>query len=206
MGAFDILPAMSLVRAVDLVAPHCDIVERLIDVPPSARIRGWYFKSMLAVLQRHDRLLAYEDYFPDETWSALGMHPLADYLVRLAVAGALITTPARLHEGIFEISRQNATAFVSSLLGRVLVRILARDPVRLTQQGLAARRQSTTYGTWEIRRPGPREVQMIYRGEYMWIESAIAGAAAGTFESCGVKADVRTQLDDKYNGATTIRW
>lgn len=197
---------MSLVRAVDLVAPHCDVVERLGDVPPSARIRGWYFKSMLAVLERHGRLTAYQDYFPDESWSALGTHALSDYLVRLAVAGALVTTPARLHEGIFEISRQNATAFVSSLVGRVLVRILARDPVRLTQQGLAARRQSTTYGTWEIRRPGPREVQMIYRSEYMWIESAIAGAAAGTFESCGVKADVQTVLDGKYNGVTTIRW
>lgn len=197
---------MSLVRAVDLVAPHCDIVERLGDVPPSARIRGWYFKSMLAVLQRHERTAAYEDYFPDESWSALGMHPLGDYLVRLAVAGALLTAPQRLHEGIFEISRQNATAFVSSLVGRVLVRILSRDPVRLTQQGLSARRQSTTYGTWEIRRPGPRQVQMIYRNEYMWIESAIAGAAVGTFESCGVKADVQTVLDDKYNGATTIHF
>ena len=197
---------MSLVRAVDLVAPHCDIVDRLGDVPPSARIRGWYFKSMLAVLQRHDRLAAFQDYFPDESWSALGMHPLGDYLVRLAVAGALVATPARLHEGIFEISRQNATAFVSSLVGRLLVRILSRDPVRLTEQGLSARRQSTTYGTWQIRRPGPREVQMVYRGEYMWIESAIAGAAAGTFESCGVTADVRTALEDKYNGVTSIRW
>jgi len=197
---------MSLATAVALVAPHCDLVDRLGDVPASARLRGWYFKSMLAMLQRHGRLAAYQDYFPDETWSALGMHPLGDYLVRLAVAGALLTTPARLHEGIFEISRQNATAFVASLLGRVLVRILARDPVRLTQQGLAARRQSTTYGTWEIRRPGPRELQMVYRSEYIWIESAIAGAAAGTFESCGVEADVQTVLDDKYNGATTIRW
>ena len=62
------------------------------------------------------------------------------------------------------------------------------------------------YGKWEMRRPGPREVQMLYRGEYMWIESAIAGAAAGTFESCGVKADVKTVLEDKYNGVTTIRW
>ena len=197
---------MSLVRAVDLVAPHCDIVARLVDVPPSARLRGLYFNSVLNVLRRRGRLAAYQDYFPDEQWSSLGFHPLGDYLVRLALGGALLATPARLHEGIYEITRQNATAFASSLLGRVLVRILSRDPVRLTQQGLAARRQSMDYGKWEMRRPGPREVQMIYRGEYMWIESAVAGAAAGTFESCGVKADVKTVLEDKYNGVTTIRW
>jgi uncharacterized protein (TIGR02265 family) len=161
---------------------------------------------MLAVLRRHDRLAAYEAYFPDEEWSSLVMHPLADYLVRLGVAGALLESPERLHQGIREITRQNATAFASSLMGRVMLRILSRDPVRLTQQGLAGHRQSMNYGKWEMRRPGPREVQMIYRSEYMWIESAIAGAAAGTFESCGVTADVQTVLEDKYDGVTTIRW
>jgi len=197
---------MSLVRAVDLVAPHCDLVARLVDVPPSARLRGLYFNSMLSTLRLRGRLDAYEDYFPDESWSSLGYHPLGDYLVRLAVAGALLTTPPRLHEGIFQITHEHATAFASSLLGRVLVRILAHDPVRLTQQGLAARRQSMAYGKWEMRRPGPRELQMIYRSEYMWIESAVAGAAVGTFESCGVKADVKTVLEDRYNGVTTVRW
>ncbi|HEY4184269.1 MAG TPA: TIGR02265 family protein [Polyangia bacterium] len=193
-------------RAIALIAPHCDIIERLNDVPPSARVRGWYFKSVMNLLRRHDRLAAFASYFPDARRSSLTFYPLGDYLVRLAVAGAMVTSPERLHDGIFEIARQNAASFASSLLGRVMLRVLDRDPVRLTQQGLAARRQSTTYGEWSIRRPGPTEIEMVYRGEYMWIESAVGGAAAGTFEMCGVKAQIETVLTDRYNGSTLVRW
>jgi uncharacterized protein (TIGR02265 family) len=193
-------------RALELIAPHCDIVERLNDVPPSARVRGLYFKSVLGVLRRLGRLGPFEEYFPGERWSSLTFYPLSDYLVRLAVAGAVVTSPKQLHEGVFNITRENAAAFASSLLGRVMVRILDRDPVRLTEQGLAARRQSTTYGEWELKRPGPLEIEMAYHAEYMWIESAIAGAATGTFESCRVKPELRTVMKDKYNGATLIRW
>jgi uncharacterized protein (TIGR02265 family) len=188
------------------VAPHSDIVERLRDVPPSARVRGLYFKSVGNVLREFGKLAAFEEYFPAERHSSLTFYPLADYLLRLAVAGALTRTPGELHEGIREITRQNSTAFASSLLGRVLIRILDRDPIRLTEQGLAARRQSTTYGGWQLVRRGPSQIEVIYRGEYLWIESAIAGAAMGTFESCRVRPRLETTLIDKYNGATSISW
>ncbi len=158
------------------------------------------------MLRQMNRLEAYEAYFPGESWSSLTLYPLGDYLLRLAVAGAVVRSAEELHEGVRQITRANASAFATSLLGRVLVRILARDPVRLTEQGLAARRQSTTYGEWELIRRGPREIAMVYRAEYMWIESAIAGAALGSFESCQVTPRVETQLKDKYNGLTLVRW
>jgi len=200
------MPTASEGKALDLVAPHCDIVTRLGDVPPSARVRGLYFRSVLGVLRSRERLASYDEYFPGERWSSLTFYPVGDYLLRAAVAGALLTSPQSLHEGVFEIGRQNATAFAASLLGRAMLRILDRDPVRLTQQGLAARRQSMSYGEWAIKQAGPRELEMTYHGEYMWIESAIAGAAVGTFESCGVKAELKTVLTDKYNGSTVVRW
>lgn len=193
-------------RAIALIAPHCDIVDRIHDVPPSARIRGLYFRSMLNALKKLGRLADFEEYFPGERWSSLTFYPLGDYLLRLAVAGAVVASPTELHAGVFEIARDNASAFASSLLGRVMVRILDRDPVRLTEQGLAARRQSTTYGEWEILRRGPREIEMVYHAEYMWIQSAIAGAATGTFEVCRVQPRVDTVLKDKYNGSTVVRW
>src|SRR5262249_52787201 len=142
--------------------------------PPSALLRGLYFASIVSVLRQLERMPAFEAYFPDERRSSLTFYPLRDYLLRLAVAGAVVAGPERMHQGIHEITRKNAAAFTKSLIGRVLVRILDRDPVRLTEQGLAARRQSTTYGEWELLRRGDREIEMIYRGEYMWIESAIA--------------------------------
>ena len=94
----------------------------------------------------------------------------------------------------------------------------ARDEGQEAQAALAATLEGASDRIGVVERhawptpPGTRVlgggdlVQMVYRGEYMWIESAIAGAPAGTFESCGVTADVRTALEDKYNGVTSIRW
>ena len=192
--------------ALDLIAPHCDILERLRDVPPSARVRGLYFKSVLNVLERLDKLDEFLRLCPPHARSSLRFYSLKDYLVELATAGAIVASPADLHAGILEITRRNAAAFAASVLGRVLIRVLAHDPVRVTEQGLAARRQSTSYGDWHLERNGARDISMIYHAEYMWIESAIAGAAMGTFESCNVEANLDTKLDDKYNGFTRITW
>src|SRR5882672_10266601 len=154
-------------RAIQLVAPYCDIVERLEVVPPSAQVRGLYLKSLEAIVQRAGRVGLYREYFSGERWSAIRMYPLRDYMVRLAVAGAALHSPERLHEGMHDVWRTNATTFASSLLGRTMLRLLSRDPVRLTEQGLAARRQTYQYGHWSIVRHGPRSIEMVYREEYI---------------------------------------
>src|SRR5687768_15170391 len=137
-------------RAIDLVAPYCDLVERLEVVPPSARVRGLYLKSLEPVLQRVGRSSLYRQYFEGERWSPIRMYPLRDYMIRLAVAGAALHSPERVHTGMRDVWRTNATTFASSLLGRTMLRFLAHDPVRLTEQGLAARRQTFQYGSWSI--------------------------------------------------------
>jgi uncharacterized protein (TIGR02265 family) len=192
--------------AIALVAPHCDLVSRLEAIPPSATVRGLFVRSVETQIERRGKLAEYRRYFPNDRYSALPHYPLTDYLVRMACAGALLTSPENLHRGVFEISRGNSTAFAESLLGRAMIRLLARDPIRLTEQGLAARRQSATYGHWEIVRHGERAIEMVYRDEYCWIESIAAGGAQGTFESCGLKPEVETKLTDRFNGSTFIRW
>ena len=191
--------------ALQLVAAHCDIEERIKLVPPTARVRGVLFRSIHSQLEKRGLVEAYQEYFGDKR-AAIPFYPLTDYLLRLAVAGALVATPARLHEGMFEISKDNADQFVDSVLGRALLRLLARDPVRLTEQGLAARRQMTAYGHWSIVRHGERSIEMVYEDEYLWIESAVAGSAVGTFEACGLTPRIETRLVDRFNGSTRIEW
>jgi hypothetical protein len=87
-----------------------------------------------------------------------------------------------------------------------MLRVLSHDPVRLTEQGLAARRQTFHYGRWQIVRHGPRAVEMVYREEYLWIESAIAGGAVGAFEACGIHANLQTKLQNRFHGSTIITW
>jgi uncharacterized protein (TIGR02265 family) len=193
-------------RAIAFVAPHCDIVDRLSVVPPSARIRGLYFQSIRSEIGKRDKLAEYEEYFPHDHYLAFPFYPLTELLVRLACAGALVAGPREVHEGMRLVAKANARAFVDSLLGRLMLRMLSRDPIRLTEQGLAARRQSTTYGHWEIQKSSEHEIAMLYRNEYWWIESALAGAAQGTFEGCGVNVQMETTLIDRFNGSTHIRW
>jgi uncharacterized protein (TIGR02265 family) len=190
----------------DLVGPHCDIEERLQSVSPAARVRGLYFRSLESSLKQLGHWDRYQDLFPEERWSSMGLYPLAPYMLRLACAGALVASPERVHHGMHELLRSNATIFASSLLGKTMLRLLARDPVRLAEQGLAARRLTHLYGHWEMARCGPRCIEMIYCEEYVWIESAVAGAARGTFEACGLEPSLETRLKDRFNGSTVIRW
>lgn len=199
-------PVRQLDRAIELVAPYCDIVDRLAVVPPSARVRGLYLKAFDGLLANAGKAELYRRYFAGERWSALRMYPLRDYMIRLAVAGAALRGPEHVHQGMHDVWRTNATTFAGSLLGRTMLRLLSHDPVRLTEQGLAARRQTYQYGQWSIVRHGPRSIEMVYREEYLWIESAIAGGAVGAFESCGIQVNLTTKLINRFDGSTLINW
>ena len=192
-------------RAIALVAAHCDIEERLDLAPPTARLRGVLFGAITTEVKAHGVLDQYRDFFPTD-FGAISYHPLSEYLVRIAVAGALIASPERVHAGMYEISLGNAKTFAESLLGRTLIRLLARDPVRLVEQAIAARRQMATYGQWSIERRGPTAIAVHYANEYTWIESAIAGSAAGTFEGQRIKVAIETHMTDRFNGSTFFSW
>lgn len=196
----------SIDRAIELVAPHCDIVERLSVVPPSARVRGVWLKNIESQVERLGRTAEYREYFPNDNYSSLSFYPIEDVLIRTACAGALVKSPSHVHEGMFLLGKGNAESFMASLLGRMMLRVFSRDPVRLLEQGLAARRQSCSYGHWEMHRRSDREVEMVYENEYWWIESAVAGAAQGTFEACNIAVRIETKLLDRFNGSTFFRW
>jgi uncharacterized protein (TIGR02265 family) len=193
-------------RAVALVAAYCDIEERLPLVPPSACIRGIYLNSIEKQLTAKGLLPAYRDYFPADRFGSLTFYPVKEYMVRLACAGALVASPESVHAGMLSISRANAKAFMDTVLGRILLRVLSRDPVRLCEQAIAGYRQSTNYGHWEFVRRGERAFEFVYREEYIWIESAIAGAGIGTFEACGVDIEVEHRLVDRFNGSSIYTW
>ncbi len=193
-------------RAIELVSAHCDIVDRLKDVPPAASVRGIFFRNLERQVEAAGRLDAYRELFASDRYSSLPFYPLSDYLLRLACAGALVASPPELHAGMFAIARSYSTTFSESLLGRALIRLLSRDPVRLSEQGLAAKRQTHNYGHWEIVRHGPAQIEMRYEDEFQWIEWVMAGAARGTFEACGIAATLETRMEGPYRGSTFVRW
>jgi uncharacterized protein (TIGR02265 family) len=193
-------------RAIALVAPYCDIEDRLRVIPPSAQVRGIFLKSMEQTITRCGLLAQYREYFPTDSYSSFPFYPIGELLIRCACGGALLTSPERVHDGMVLVTKGNAEAFMSSLLGRVMLRALSRDPFRLLQQAMAARRQSFTYGHWELKRHSGRELEVAYTDEFWWIESAALGSAQGTFDACGLNVRIRTELKDRLNGSTFFSW
>src|SRR5688572_24809079 len=109
-------------RAIEEVSRHCDLRERMALIPPSAKLRGLYFRSIETALAREGRFDAYRALFP-ERFAAILWQPASEFLVRLAVGGSLLTSPERVHEGMFEIGRRNPVTFAESLLGRTRLQI-----------------------------------------------------------------------------------
>jgi uncharacterized protein (TIGR02265 family) len=192
-------------RLIETVSKHCDLGERLTLVPPSAKVRGLYFGSIEAVLTRAGKAQPYKTLFP-ERFSAVGWHPAGEFLTRLAVGGALLVSPERVHEGMYEIGRRNATAFTESLLGRTLLRFLSRDPKKLLLQADAGRRQSTNFARWALSFPDHHTAIVEMVEEYQWIESNALGAAVGTFEAVGIPMRAEAQLTSRFVGRHILRW
>lgn len=183
----------------------CDLEKRLALVPSSAKLRGLYFKNTITVLEASEAIHRYREIYP-ETYSAVKWYSVGEFLERLAVAGALLEGPERVHEGMRLIGRQNASAFAESLLGRTLIRLLAKDPERILKQASAGRRQSCRYGRWEIEFPAPGRATMHLHEEYLWIESYVLGAAEGTIGVTSREARVRVELDSPFQGRHYFEW
>lgn len=197
--------ACVLARALDMVGSHCDLEQRARDIPPGARARGIWVRTYENALDRKGRLRSYLDVFGGRAPS-LGWLALDEVVARLAVAGALYTSPAELQLGIRSIAREQPVLFAESLLGKTMFRLLSSDPVRVLQQGAAARRQTCNYGRWEHDFSHPNRAIVHHYEEYAWLESQTLGGAEGTFRAIGVEATFRLELRGPYEGVIDITW
>jgi uncharacterized protein (TIGR02265 family) len=192
--------------AIDEVNPHCDLIERLKVMPPSVATRGFFFRSIDTVLEQAGKFERFEAVFP-ERLSGVGWYPMSEFLPRLAVAGAILKGPEQVHAGMHEIGRHNVSAVMGSLLGKMLLRFLARDdPRKLLQQGAAGRRQTCNVGRWELSFPTEHSAVVSMTEEYLYIESYLLGAALGTFEAVDIPVSVEATLSDRFTGTHTLRW
>jgi uncharacterized protein (TIGR02265 family) len=184
---------------------YCDIAERLPLIPPSAKVRGVYGRSIDAAVEEAGKLDQFRHMFP-KNMAPLTWHPLSELMIRVAVAGALLAGPARVHDGMQEVGRRNALEVARSLLGRMIIRLLSSDPRKLLLQGVAARRQTCSYGSWQVSFPDERTAVMTMVEEYGYMESHLMGAARGTFDAVGLSVDATTILDDRFHGRHVLRW
>lgn len=192
-------------RAIEEVSRFCDLTERLSLVPPSAAVRGIYFRSIETVLEHAGLIERFRALFPD-TVATMRWAPVSEFLIQLTVGAALLKGPERVHEGMFEIGCQNARIFAESLLGKIMLRLLSRDPRKLLEQAVAGRRQSYNVGHWELRFADDYTAVMRLVEEYCYLESYMLGAAQGTFEAAGIPVIAEAKLEDRFTGTHTLRW
>jgi uncharacterized protein (TIGR02265 family) len=192
--------------AIDEVNPYCDLNERLKMMPPSAATRGVYYRSIETVLDKAGKVERFQALFPERV-SGMGWYPMSEFLTRLAVAGGMLCGPEQVHAGMHEIGKHNVSAVMGSLLGKMLLRFLARDdPKKLLQQGVAARRQTCNVGSWELSFPTDHSAVVSMNEEYFFIESYLLGAAQGTFEAVGMSVAAEAASSDRFTGTHTLRW
>lgn len=199
------LDGLSLDQALDELARHCDVRERLALVPPSAKLRGYYCRSIESALREAGRLRRFQQLFPRELGS-LEWAPASQLLTRIVVGGALLHGVEQVHRGMFDIGRRNAFEFARTLLGRVLMRLLSRDPQKLLLQGVAARRQTCSYGSMRVEFPEARSAIVHVDEEYLYLDSYLLGAAHGTFAAIELEVDARCEVDTKFSGRHLLHW
>jgi len=198
-------PSSAREDAIAEVCEHCDLRERLALVPPSAVIRGTYYRGIEAELGKVGKAARYRAIFP-ERHAALSWYPYADFLQHITVGGAMLRSPERVHDGMFQLGRGNAKMFTESVLGRLMLRLLSREPTRVLRQALAGRRQSAKPARWELTFPEERTAVMSLIEEYGYIESYLFGAAHGTFEMIQVPVRIECVLEDRFSGKHIFRW
>ncbi len=187
------------------IAKHCDVQDRLLVLPPSALCRGLYFRSIENVLAEAGRADAYRALFP-ERFSALGWYSMHDFIERLVIGAGFLLGPERVHEGMFEIGRRNARAFSEGVLGRLMLRLLSKEPRKVLKQAIAGRRQSAKPARWELSFPEERSAVMSMVEEYLYLDHYLLGAARGTFEMIDVPVRIECVLEDRFSGKHVFRW
>jgi uncharacterized protein (TIGR02265 family) len=88
----------------------------------------------------------------------------------------------------------------------MMLRLLSRDPRKLLQQAVAGRRQSYSYGSWQLSFPSQNEALMEMVEEYLYIESYMLGAAVGTFDAVGISVKAEATLQTPFNGRHRLTW
>ncbi|MFT3923722.1 MAG: TIGR02265 family protein [Myxococcales bacterium] len=192
-------------RLLTEVDAYCHLQARLELLPATARMRGVYFRSIEVVLERAGLLDRYRDLFPTRRATVL-WYPNSEFLEQLVVGAALLTEPSRVHEGMLEIGRVNARVFAESVLGKLLVRVLSREPRDLLRQAIIGHRQGSNHATWTLSFPDERTACMEFSDEFNYIESYLLGAARGTFEAIELPAQVDAELRGPFRGRHVIRW
>lgn len=183
------------------------VEQRLADTPPTAQIRGLFFRlAEQAVAERSKELLV--------VWRAASaarprwpflMYSARDFIREQAVAATLLNPvdPGAALREMWRVTPRLSPAIRAEGFMRYLTR---NEPMRALTWLSSNRRMMCNYGDWWVVPTGSNSAVFHYRDEYTWIEHCHVGGVEGTLTRCGVSPAVSVELDSPYCGKLLIRW
>jgi uncharacterized protein (TIGR02265 family) len=189
----DLSSPRGIVGVFEQAAQHIDVVDRLTRIRRDQLARGVWFRMLREEVARRGHVRAYDAEGGPHEATTFKMYPLDDYLRRLVIAGALIASPEKVHDGMRDLHRESVRYFTKSILGRLIISVMRPTPHDLLQQIERSRPHVANYGTFRYERRGPRAAAMHLSDEPVYIESAQLGSMLSTLDACGI-TDARTEI------------
>lgn len=183
------------------------LAQRLSDCPPSACIRGLFYRmAEQALAERSSHLVT--------VWRAASgarsrwpfkMYPAREFLREQAVAAVLLD-PADPGEALRKMWQ--ATPKLSPLIRaeRFMRYLQGSEPMQALAWLEQNRRMMNNYGDWWVVPNGTNAATFHHRDEYTWIQHCHVGGVEGTLRRCGVSPVVTYELDSPYCGRVHMRW
>lgn len=190
----------------DAAAAHCDVLDRLQRVRDDQRVRGVWFAMLRDEVKRRGLHEVFEREIGLHESVTFKMYPVADYLRRLVTAGALVTSPERVHEGMRELHRSSVRYFAQSLLGRTIVSLTRPTPLQFLKQVERSRGLMATFGAQRVTPLGERRIQVHHIDDPVYIESAQVGGLESTLAACGYEARITVDMRSAFDGVLTAEW
>lgn len=185
---------------------HTDLEWRLRAVPAEAACRG----AFLNMLDEQATALGVRDeyrrFFGVYRFAPLRFYPVKDYMTRLAILSQMAFGDERIYEGIRSIHGASVDTWIHTPIGRLAMAMATPSYgsiLRILQRGYATR-STTNYGALEILESTDRRHVVRAEGEYVWIEHAMAGAAATMARVCRLDAEVTAIMDEPFRGVVVI--
>lgn len=187
---------------------HTDLEWRLAQVPSDAAVRGVFFNMLDASAARRGAGVhrAYRDFFRTWQFSPIRFYPVRDYLTRLVLLAQVAFGAERIMGGVFALQSGAYAAWRNTLLGRAMFSVLRSDLglALATTERAYATRAVTSYSDFYVTRLAPERFRTVFRGEYVYIAEAMAGALVGMGRALGHDVEAQTRLETPFEGEVLL--
>ena len=188
-----------------------ELAERIAKITPADEVRGMIFNGAVECT----RQVAGEEAVPRilsslkdrAKWVDLFTYPAAEYLrLAWAVAEQLESRTGSVESAFFKIGYSSAQSFLSSVVGKTLISLVANEPRKMLSNLPTSYRLATTFGERTYVRKTDTSGTLVFKREFLPV-AFHSGCITAALEVAGAKnlklsSRAVSLLDSEY----TLEW